>query len=63
MNNLLNYFSETELKIISEMNDLHLKCTTIVTELFKDKKDKAGHPYLWHRFRNRKNSRFTSRCA
>ena len=51
MNNLLNYFSETELKIISEMNDLHLKCTTIVTELFKDKKDKAGHPYLWHLLR------------
>ena len=51
MNNLLNYFSETELKIISEMKDLHLKCTTIVTELFKDKKDKAGHPYLWHLLR------------
>ena len=51
MNNLLNYFSETELKIISEMKDLHLKCITIVTELFKDKKDKAGHPYLWHLLR------------
>ena len=33
------------------MKDLHLKCTTIVTELFKDKKDKAGHPYLWHLLR------------
>ena len=51
MNNLLNYFTEVELKIISDMKDLHLKCTVIVKELFKDKKDKAGHPYIWHLFR------------
>ena len=51
MNNLLNYFSEVELKIITQMKDLHLKCTVIVTELFKEKKDKAGYPYLGHLFR------------
>lgn len=51
MNNLLNYFTEEELGVISRMKDLHLKSTVIVTELFKNKKDKAGYPYLWHLFR------------
>ena len=51
MNNLLNYFTEIELNIIKEMKDLHLKSTVIITELFKDKKDKAGQPYLWHLLR------------
>lgn len=51
MNNLLNYFSEIELKIITEMKDLYVKCNVIVTELFKDKKDKAGKPYLGHLLR------------
>ena len=51
MNNLLNYFTEEELGVISRMKDLHLKSTVIVTELFKNKKDKAGYPYLWHLLR------------
>lgn len=51
MNNLLNYFTDVELKIITEMKDLYLKSNVIVTEIFKDKKDKAGHPYLWHLLR------------
>lgn len=51
MNNLLNYFTEVELKIITEMKDLYVKSKVIVTELFKDKKDKAGKPYLWHLLR------------
>jgi len=51
MNNLLNYFTQEELNVISSMKDLHLKCTLIVTELFKNKKDKAGQPYLGHLLR------------
>ena len=51
MNNLLNYFTDKELKIITELNDIYIKSNIIVTELFKYKKDKAGHPYLWHLLR------------
>jgi len=51
MNNLLNYFTEKELKIITNMDDVYIKSNIIVTELFKDKKDKAGKPYLNHLLR------------
>ncbi len=50
-NHLLNYFSLEQLKEIASMSDLYLKAKLIVTELFKDKIDKAGKPYLGHLLR------------
>jgi len=51
MNKLLNYFTKEELVIITHMDNMYLKCVVIVTELFKDKTDKAGKPYLGHLIR------------
>ena len=50
-NNLLNYFTIEQLKTISEIRDLYARAFVITSEVFKDKKDKAGKPYFNHLFR------------
>lgn len=50
-NHLLNYFSIEELKKICEIEDLYLKSKIIVYELFKNKVDKGGKPYIGHLLR------------
>lgn len=50
-NHLLNYFSVEELQRICEIEDLYLKSKIIVYELFKDKVDKGGKPYIGHLLR------------
>lgn len=50
-NHLLRYFSLDELIKIYEQKDMYIKAKIIVTELFKDKVDKAGKPYINHLFR------------
>ena len=50
-NNLLNYFSMSNLMAISKIGDLRFKAKLIVTVLFEDKVDKAGEPYLGHLIR------------
>jgi len=50
-NNLLKYFSYEDLVEISKIDDLYLKAKIIVTELFKDKVDKEGKPYIGHLLR------------
>ena len=50
-NHLLRYFSLDELIKIYEQKDMYIKAKIIVTELFKDKVDKAGKPYINHFFR------------
>lgn len=47
-NHLLKYFSVDDLIKIKESDDLYLKALVIVRRLFKDKKDKAGNPYIGH---------------
>ena len=51
MNNLLNYFTETELEKITNIDNLYLKAKLIVEEIFKEKIDKAGKPYVDHLYR------------
>ena len=51
MNNLLNYFSKEELQKITNMDNLYLKAKLIVEELFKEKFDKSGKPYVGHLYR------------
>ena len=50
-NHLLRYFSLDELIKIYEQKDMYIKAKIIVTELIKDKVDKAGKPYINHLFR------------
>lgn len=50
-NGLLKYFSVEELKIISSIQNPEEKAKIIVDELFKDKVDKAGKPYVLHLYR------------
>lgn len=49
-NNLLNYFSKEELESIENF-EMVIKASSIVCEVFKNKKDKAGKPYIKHLFR------------
>ena len=51
MNNLLKYFSCEEFYELCGLDDLYLKAKIIVFELFKDKVDKAGKPYIGHLIR------------
>jgi len=51
MNNLLNYFTEVELKNLIKIDNLYLKAEIIITKLFKDKYDKEGKPYIGHLYR------------
>ena len=46
-----NYFTKEEIEQIKKEPDLVLKCQTLVTRLFKDKKDKEGKPYIGHLLR------------
>ena len=50
-NNLLNYFTKTQLEKIDKINDLYARAFIITSIVFKDKKDKAGKPYFEHLFR------------
>ena len=50
-NHLLHYFSYEDLEKIYKMDDLYLKAKIIVAEVFKDKFDKEGKPYLGHLLR------------
>lgn len=50
-NNLLEYFTLEELFEIKNDKDLINKAKTIILEVFKEKKDKAGKPYTGHLFR------------
>lgn len=47
MNNLLNFFSELELKELKKQNT-YSRAEIIVKKLFQGKVDKGGHPYLEH---------------
>lgn len=49
--NLLKYFTKEELEYIRNINNLYLKALAIVDRLFKDKKDKANKPYIYHLYR------------
>ena len=51
MNNLLKYFSKEELQKITNMDNLYLKAKVIVEEIFKEKVDKSGKPYIGHLYR------------
>ena len=51
MNNLLKYFSREELEQITNMDNLYLKAKLIIEELFKEKFDKSGKPYIGHLYR------------
>ena len=50
-NNLLNYFTKKGLANIERIDDLYSRAFIIASEVFKDKKDKAGRPYFDHLFR------------
>lgn len=50
-NNLLKYFTKEELYSIQQIDDLYTRAFLIVSEVFKNKKDKAGKPYFDHLFR------------
>lgn len=50
-NNLFKYFSYEEFYKLCMLDDLYLKAKIIVFELFKDKVDKAGKPYIGHLIR------------
>lgn len=50
-NHLLHYFSYEDLEKIYKMDDLYLKAKIIVTEVFKDKFDKEGEPFVGHLLR------------
>ena len=49
--NLLTYFKAEEIERIKNIKNLYLKAITIVDRLFKDKKDKANKPYVYHLYR------------
>jgi len=48
MNNLELYINKEVLNKIREYDDIYLKSVVLVRILFKNKKDKAGEPYLGH---------------
>ena len=50
-NNLLNYFTKQELANIEKIDNLYARAFILVSQVFKDKKDKAGKPYFNHLFR------------
>ncbi|MBR6689966.1 MAG: hypothetical protein IKL65_01380 [Bacilli bacterium] len=50
-NNLLNYFTKSQLANIEKIEDLYARTFIITSTVFKDKKDKAGKPYFDHLFR------------
>lgn len=50
-NNLLQYFTPEELETIYDVKDLYLKAILIISELFKDIKDKQDKPYIGHLIR------------
>lgn len=50
-NNLLNYFTSEELYNIEKTDNLYARAFIITSEVFKNKKDKAGKPYFNHLFR------------
>ena len=58
--NLLKYFSREDLNQILSVNNLYLKAVLVVEELFKNKVDKSGKPYVGHLYRvaDRLNSVF-----
>ena len=45
---LKNYFEESKYEHIKNMEDLVMKATAIVTDLFKNDIDKGGNSYLLH---------------
>ena len=45
---LKNYFEESKYEHIKNMEDLVMKATVIVTDLFKNDIDKGGNSYLLH---------------
>lgn len=47
-NRFFNYFTYDELVDLYNISDLYVKAKVIVSELFKDKVDKAGKPYIGH---------------
>lgn len=51
MNNLELYIDKESLNKIRKCDDLYLKSAVLVRILFKDKKDKAGEPYVGHLLR------------
>jgi len=51
INHLEFYISSSELNKIRKCDDIYLKSAVLVRILFKDKKDKAGEPYIGHLFR------------
>lgn len=49
---ILNYyFTQKELDKLVKLDDVLLKCETLVWKLFQDKTDKAGKPYIGHLYR------------
>ena len=50
-NNLLKYFLEFELVQIARIEDSEEKAKRIIEELFKNKFDKGGKPYVSHLYR------------
>ena len=58
--NLLKYFSREDLNQILSVNNLYLKAVLVVEELFKNKVDKSGKPYVGYLYRvaDRLNSEY-----
>ena len=50
-NHLLNYFSIENFSRLKKLDNLYLKAELIIIELFKNKVDKAGKPYIGHLYR------------
>lgn len=50
MNGLLKYFTSEELEALKQL-DLYSRSKVLIERLFKDKKDKAGRPYINHLLR------------
>ena len=50
-NHLLNYFSIENFSRLKKLGNLYLKAELIIIELFKNKVDKAGKPYIGHLYR------------
>lgn len=51
INHLGFYMSKETLNKIKKCDDIYLKSATLVRILFRDRKDKAGEPYLGHLLR------------
>jgi len=51
INHLEFYMSRDTLNTLKKCEDLYLKSAMLVRILFKDKKDKAGNPYIGHLLR------------